>query len=142
MDGVVLWQGLLDAAAQGALVSEVFRLARAAPFYRPRMPGSGKLFSVEETNFGVLGWISDEAGYRYAARHPYTDKAWPAMPRALLELWDRASGYPAPPVTQPQPQAQPHPQAQPQPVSPGLHVPPAPVPAALWHPQFGDVNPS
>ncbi len=27
---------------------------------------------------------------------------------------------------------------QPQPVSPGLHVPPTPVPSALWLPQFGD----
>jgi len=37
-------------------------------------------------------------------------------------------GPPAPPAPEPQP------------VSPGLHVPPAPVPAALWLPQFGDVN--
>jgi hypothetical protein len=29
---------------------------------------------------------------------------------------------------------------EPQPVSPGLHVPPAPVPVALWLPQFGDAS--
>jgi len=39
-------------------------------------------------------------------------------------------GAPAPPAPEPQP------------VSPGLHVPPAPVPAALWLPQFGDANPN
>ncbi len=36
----------------------------------------------------------------------------------------------------------PIPSPEPQPVSPGLHVPPAPVPAALWLPQFGDPNPN
>ena len=61
------------------------------------MPGSGKPFSVEETNFGPLGWVSDVAGYRYATHHPYTDQAWPAIPRVLLGLWDAATGYPAPP---------------------------------------------
>ncbi len=34
------------------------------------------------------------------------------------------------------------PAPEPQPVSPGLHVPPAPVPVALWLPQFGDANPN
>ncbi len=30
----------------------------------------------------------------------------------------------------------------PQPVAPGVHVPPAPVPAALWLPQYGDAHPN
>ncbi len=45
---------------------------------------------------------------------------------------DGAHGAPPPPP----------PQSQPQPVAPGVHVPPVPAPVALWHPQFGDVNPS
>jgi len=94
---VSLWHGALGSEEQSALVAEVFRLAARAPFYRPAMPGSGKPFSVEETNFGPLGWISDIAGYRYAPRHPYTDESWPAIPRALLDLWNAATGYPAPP---------------------------------------------
>ncbi|HXL98614.1 MAG TPA: alpha-ketoglutarate-dependent dioxygenase AlkB [Rhizomicrobium sp.] len=97
MDGVTLWSGALDAAAQSELVAEVFRLAQDAPFYRPVMPKSGKPFSVEETNFGPLGWISDQAGYRYGPHHPYTDRPWPAIPRALLALWDEFARYPAPP---------------------------------------------
>ena len=97
MDGVSLWPGYFDAAAQAALVSEVLRRVEKAPFYRPRMPGSGKPFSVEETNFGTLGWISDVTGYRYAPRHPYTDEAWPAIPRTLLDLWRETTAYPAPP---------------------------------------------
>jgi alkylated DNA repair protein (DNA oxidative demethylase) len=97
MDGVSLWSGALDSEEQSALIAEVFRLAARAPFYRPVMPKSGKPFSVEETNFGELGWISDIAGYRYAPRHPHTDEAWPAIPNALLELWDETTGYRAPP---------------------------------------------
>jgi len=94
--GILLWRCALDKGAQQALVSEVFALAKHAPFYRPRMPVSGKPFSVEQTNFGPLGWVSDEAGYRYSTTHPETGKPWPAIPRALLELWSAASQYPEP----------------------------------------------
>ena len=64
-------------------------LTEDAPFYRPLMPGSGKAFSVEESNFGPLGWVSDQAGYRYQETHPVTGKPWPAMPQTLLALWDQ-----------------------------------------------------
>jgi alkylated DNA repair protein (DNA oxidative demethylase) len=97
MDGVVLWPGLLDAPAQAALVAEIFALASRAPFYRPCMPGTGKSFSVEETNFGPLGWIADASGYRYAPRHPVTDEAWPQIPRVLGDLWNATTGCRAPP---------------------------------------------
>ena len=80
MDGVSLWPAKLDAEVQAALIADVFRRAARAPFYRPVMPGSGKPFSVEETNFGPLGWISDVGGYRYAPHHPYTDEPWPPIP--------------------------------------------------------------
>ena len=92
--GVALWREKFDRAAQTALLDEVLAQAR---FYRPVMPGSGTPFSVEETNFGALGWISDRAGYRYAATHPQTGAAWPAIPRVLLDLWDATTGYGAPP---------------------------------------------
>ena len=59
-----------------------------APFYRPRMPGNGKPFSVEETNFGPLGWVSDKKGYRYQAQHPVTGQSWPDIPASLTKLWD------------------------------------------------------
>jgi alkylated DNA repair protein (DNA oxidative demethylase) len=95
--GIVLWRGALDSSLQRQLIADVFALAREAPFYRPRMPVSGKAFSVEETNFGPLGWISDIRGYRYSQTHPATGKPWPAIPPLLLELWDEVTGYPAPP---------------------------------------------
>ena len=95
--GIVLWREALDAHAQLALLSEVLTRTEAAPFYRPRMPVSGKPFSVEMTNFGPLGWVSDEAGYRYSKTHPYTEQPWPAIPQTLLDLWNETTGYPADP---------------------------------------------
>ena len=68
--GVWLWPEALDGAAQAALIAEIFARVEEAPFYRPVMPGSGKPFSVEETNFGSLGWLSDSRGYRYGRPAP------------------------------------------------------------------------
>jgi alkylated DNA repair protein (DNA oxidative demethylase) len=85
--GVVLKREALSRAEQTALVREVFALAEKAPFYRPTMPRSAKPFSVEETNFGSLGWFSDREGYRYVDRHPFTKAPWPEMPEALKRLW-------------------------------------------------------
>jgi alkylated DNA repair protein (DNA oxidative demethylase) len=95
--GILLWHEALKKHAQQALAAAVFDLAKRAPFYRPRMPVSGKSFSVEETNFGPLGWVSDETGYRYSTTHPETGKPWPAIPPVLLELWGGAAHYPQPP---------------------------------------------
>lgn len=92
--GVTLWREKLGRAAQKALLDEVLG---AAEFYRPAMPGSGAPFSVEETNFGPLGWYSDRDGYRYTATHPGTGAPWPEIPRALLALWDETTGYGAAP---------------------------------------------
>lgn len=97
MAGVFLWPGALEAEAQADLLAEVLAKIEFAPFYKPVMPGSGKAFSVEETNFGVLGWISDRSGYRYEPIHPVTKQAWPAIPKTLLDLWSEATGSDAPP---------------------------------------------
>src|SRR5205807_6613429 len=78
--GVTLWPGFLDRAVQLQVVAEVGARTERAPFYRPRMPRSGKPFSVEETNFGSHGWFSDESGYRYMAAHPVTKLPWPEIP--------------------------------------------------------------
>jgi alkylated DNA repair protein (DNA oxidative demethylase) len=94
--GVELWREALSRDEQRALVEDIFRLAKEAPFYRPTMPKSDKPFSAEETNFGQLGWFSDRSGYRYIPRHPYTDKPWPAIPPRLLALWDAVAGSPPP----------------------------------------------
>ncbi len=96
-EGVFLWPTAFDEPTQQALVWEVFAKLEDAPLYRPVMPRTGKAFSVEESNFGSLGWISDISGYRYEPHHPVTGKPWPAIPKTLLDLWDRVTGYDAPP---------------------------------------------
>lgn len=95
--GIVLWREALNPDAQRRLLDDVVQRVKAAPFYRPRMPVSGKPFSVEMTNFGQLGWISDKSGYRYTGCHPHTGRPWPAIPAGLLELWSEATGHPDPP---------------------------------------------
>ena len=95
--GVTLWREKFERNAQRALLDEVLACVKDAPFYRPQMPGSGADFSVEETNFGPLGWVSDRNGYRYDAKHPATGKAWPPIPARLLDLWNETTNYPAPP---------------------------------------------
>jgi alkylated DNA repair protein (DNA oxidative demethylase) len=95
--GIVLWRGKLAQREQSALLTDVLARAESAPFYTPRMPKSGAPFSVAMTNFGSLGWISDERGYRYEGQHPQTHAAWPAIPSLLLELWAETTGYDAAP---------------------------------------------
>ncbi len=97
LSGVTLWSEVFSRAEQEELVREVFARVRSAPFYRPLMPKSGAPFSVEETNFGSLGWMSDRSGYRYQAHHPESGQAWPAIPDALLALWDATTRYDAQP---------------------------------------------
>ena len=67
-----------------------------APFYRPVTPG-GRPFSVQMTNLGPLGWVSDREGYRYQATHPVTGEAWPPIPQMLSDLWSNLTGWPEPP---------------------------------------------
>ncbi|MBV9331820.1 MAG: alpha-ketoglutarate-dependent dioxygenase AlkB [Alphaproteobacteria bacterium] len=86
--GVKLWRGLVTNVEQHELAREVFRLAAAAPFYKPRMPRTDRPFSVEQTNFGTLGWYSDRSGYRYVSEYPRSARGWPAIPPRLLRLWE------------------------------------------------------
>lgn len=85
-DGFRLISSALDAAAQAELVAQVIDLVEQAPLYRPVTPG-GKPFSVEMTNLGPLGWVSDRKGYRYQPTHPLTGRPWPPIPEVVIELW-------------------------------------------------------
>ncbi len=89
--------GFLDRAAQEALRDALRDLVKTAPLFTPRMPKTGKPFSVRMTNCGPLGWVSDVKGYRYQPLHPDTGAPWPPMPPALLAAWETLSGYPHPP---------------------------------------------
>jgi alkylated DNA repair protein (DNA oxidative demethylase) len=85
--GLRLYKAALDRAAQEGLLDDLRAVLRAAPLYRPKMPHSGKEFSVRMSNCGRLGWLSDLSGYRYQAFHPETGAPWPAMPARILNLW-------------------------------------------------------
>lgn len=95
--GIRYFPGHLDPAAQHLLVDDLREAARQAPFFAPTMPRTGTPLSVRMTNCGPLGWVSDVAGYRYQPCHPETGGPWPAIPTALLALWEEVSGHPAPP---------------------------------------------
>lgn len=88
----------LNREAQQRLLADIMTVVCHAPFFTPAMPRTGKPFSVQMTNCGPLGWVSDkEGGYRYQAAHPVTGGPWPDMPPALLDIWREVAGYAAEP---------------------------------------------
>jgi alkylated DNA repair protein (DNA oxidative demethylase) len=80
------------------LLADLREIVRASPLFTPRMPRTGKPFSVRMTNCGALGWVSDaQRGYRYQATHPDTGAPWPEMPGLALKAWRETGGYLRPP---------------------------------------------
>jgi alkylated DNA repair protein (DNA oxidative demethylase) len=94
LSGLRLVPGYLDRPAQAALLAALRIVLASAPPYAPRMPKSGKPLSVRMSNCGPLGWVTDEAGYRYQPLHPHTGRPWPAMPAIVLDAWKALAGYP------------------------------------------------
>ena len=82
-----------DAAPE--LLQAVAFVTQSAPWRRMQTPG-GRPMSVDMSNCGDLGWISDRCGYRYAAIDPLTNQPWPALPEAVRD-WSlqaaRAAGF-------------------------------------------------
>jgi len=94
--GIFLWRDKFSPLEQKTLLEEVLARLEQAPLYRPVMPSTGKPFSVEESNFGRLGWVSDKSGYRYQPAHPVTGLPWPDIPQPLLNLWQEINSGRAP----------------------------------------------
>ncbi len=93
-DDLIYAPGYLDAAAQRALLHDIEAVIATAPLFEPRMPKTGRPFSVEMTNCGPLGWVSDrDGGYRYQATHPDTGLPWPPVPALALKAWNELGGY-------------------------------------------------
>jgi len=91
--GLRIYPGYFDRAAQTKLLDAIDRVLAAAPLFAPRMPKSGRPFSVRMSNCGSLGWTSDERGYRYQPTHPVTGLSWPPMPEPLIALWREVAQY-------------------------------------------------
>jgi alkylated DNA repair protein (DNA oxidative demethylase) len=97
-EGFVFRPGFIDRAGRKRLVAALRDAVDEAPFFTPAMPRTGRPLSVQMTNLGPLGWISDRAGgYRYQATHPNTGKPWPPIPEPVAAVWREVSGYPHPP---------------------------------------------
>ena len=75
-----------------ALLAEIARIAREAPFRHLETPG-GRTMSVAMTNCGEVGWVSDRRGYRYTPDDPLSGRAWPAMPPRFRALARRAADH-------------------------------------------------
>jgi alkylated DNA repair dioxygenase AlkB len=52
----------LEPEAQRQMLAAVREIFAAAPLFTPRMPKSGRPFTVRMSNCGPLGWVSDEHG--------------------------------------------------------------------------------
>jgi alkylated DNA repair protein (DNA oxidative demethylase) len=87
--GAVLLAGFA-LADEARLLAAVAEVTAAAPFRHLVTPG-GLRMSVGMTNCGRLGWVSDRAGYRYAAVDPDSGRPWPEMPPPFRALATRAA---------------------------------------------------
>jgi alkylated DNA repair protein (DNA oxidative demethylase) len=95
--GFRFYPGHFDRDGQVELLAAVRAVLQAAPLFAPRMPKSGRPFSVRMSNCGPLGWVSDERGYRYQFSHPETGVPWPPMPPVMSALWVELAGFGGPP---------------------------------------------
>jgi len=92
--GLRLYPGYFDRERQAAVLMAVREVFATAPLFTPRMPKSGRPFTVRTSNCGPLGWLSDAGGYRYQATHPETGRPWPPIPEALIAMWNNVAQYP------------------------------------------------
>jgi len=77
-DGAVVLRGAAESIAT-ELLQEISRIVSQSPL-RTVMTPMGKPMSVEMTNCGAVGWVSDSRGYRYEHLDPIAGLPWPQMP--------------------------------------------------------------
>jgi len=82
--GAMLFRAAAESSAE-ALLREIENVIAISPLRRVTTP-MGKSMSVEMTNCGRAGWVSDRSGYRYEAFDPLSGKPWSPMPRIFSEL--------------------------------------------------------
>ncbi len=72
------------------ILTEVAQIISLAPLRQMKTPG-GYQMSVQMTNCGEYGWISDLNGYRYSKIDPISGKKWPQMPKIFEDLAQKAA---------------------------------------------------
>jgi len=70
---------------EAAIVNAIDEVTTGSPFRHMITPGGFRM-SVEMTNCGALGWITDRSGYRYDAVDPENERRWPEMPASFMRL--------------------------------------------------------
>jgi alkylated DNA repair protein (DNA oxidative demethylase) len=82
--GAMLFRAAAESSAE-ALLREIENVIAVSPLRRVTTP-MGKSMSVEMTNCGRAGWVSDRSGYRYEALDPLSGRPWSPMPGMFSEL--------------------------------------------------------
>lgn len=80
----------------GSLWRAIGKVLKQAPL-RHMLTAAGSTMSVQMSNCGLLGWVSDRGGYRYSTVDPETDAPWPDMPEIFSAIAADAAamaGYP------------------------------------------------
>ncbi len=88
--GFEIHKGLLNIAAQHAVLEVLRGVVAKAPLFQPDTP-YGKKMSVRMSAAGSYGWFSDRTGYRYVTTHP-DGQRWPPIPVEVLAIWNQLTG--------------------------------------------------
>ncbi len=91
INGFQVLKGYLTRQKQVQIVADIANSIQKNPLFRPRMPRSGKPFSVRMSNLGPFGWVSDKSGYRYQKTHPETGLPWGPIPQSIIDIWHELS---------------------------------------------------
>ena len=95
-EGAFLWKKALLGNTK-KLLQDILLIEKQSPFRKMMTPG-GYFMSVEMTNCGQRGWVSDKKGYRYDRRDPLKSEPWPTIPPFWYQesvLWAKKSGFDA-----------------------------------------------
>jgi len=79
-----------------AILEAISYIESQASFRHMQTP-SGLTIATALTNCGEVGWVSDQDGYRYVTTDPESGHPWPAIPKHLILLAQKAAalaGYP------------------------------------------------
>jgi DNA oxidative demethylase len=87
-EGLIYFPNFLTQKYIDNILNDLRKTLKQAPFFTPKMPKTGKDFSVKMTNMGSFGWVCDkEYGYRYQSFHPQTGKKWPLISKEITDIW-------------------------------------------------------